>query len=42
LRLKDKARTLFFAVTLDAFTEVFSDPFGEMIRREEELNFYYF
>ncbi len=42
LRQKDKGRTLFFAVTVDTFSEVFTDPFGEMIRREEELNFIIF
>jgi hypothetical protein len=34
--------TLFFAVTVDTFSEVFTDLFGEMIRREEELNFIIF
>jgi len=42
LKQKDRERMLFFAVRADTFYEVFSDVFGEMIRREEELNFIIF
>jgi len=42
LKHKDRKRKLFLAVSKDTFFEVFSDAFGEMIRREEELSFVVF
>lgn len=42
LKHKDRERMLFLAVSKDTFFEVFSDAFGEMIRREEELSFLVF
>lgn len=42
LKRKDKKRILFFALRSEAFYEIFSDAFGDMIRSEENLNFIVF
>jgi hypothetical protein len=34
----DSDRTLVLAIPSNAYTEVFTDPFGELIRRNEKLN----
>jgi len=34
----EKDRALFLAMPADAFADVFTDPFGDMIRRNEALN----
>lgn len=34
----DSDRALVLAVTSNTYTEVFTDPFGELIRRNEKLN----